>query len=293
MLAAKATTSWICPHCAQPLTLATDCQWACDAGHRFDVAREGYVNLLPANRRGSSEPGDNDAMIHARRRTHAARLYEPLAQALKETVVRLQGIETALDLGCGEGYYSGALADALPESRLFGVDISKTAIRLAARHCRRGLFAVASAVAIPLPTGSIDLLASIFAPVSTGELDRLLSGNGFFVKVTPAPHHLWELRCALYEQPRPHSTGSSIPAGFERVRTLDVDYRLPATAEQLADIIAMTPFAYRGQREKRAALAQSTGLNLQMKFRIELARRAAVRSAGVPSARGQPAGQPG
>jgi 23S rRNA (guanine745-N1)-methyltransferase len=275
MSATNPTTTWSCPHCAQPLSLSLDSQWACAAGHCFDVAREGYVNLLPTNRGSSREPGDNESMIQARRRTHIARLYEPVADALRDTIGRLQGIATVLDLGCGEGYYSAAIVAASPALRLFGVDISKTAVRLAARHCPQGCFAVASAAAIPLPAGSIDLLASIFAPVAAGELDRLLPANGFFLKVTPAPRHLWELRCALYDRPRPHPAELVLPAGFEVETTADIDYRVTVTPEHLADIIAMTPFAYRGQREKRATLKRAPGLELQMSFQLTLATRIA------------------
>jgi len=96
---------WACPHCSEALQLnATGDAWACVNKHQFDCAKEGYVNLLPANRKRSVHPGDSPEMIAARRRVHSGNLYQPLADAIEGILSPLEEINRMLDLGCGGGY---------------------------------------------------------------------------------------------------------------------------------------------------------------------------------------------
>ena len=76
------TSIFICPLCQSPLTIA-DKTWQCDGSHiannpkqtqhSFDVARQGYVNLLPVQQKKSKDPGDSQASIDAR---HSRRVSE-------------------------------------------------------------------------------------------------------------------------------------------------------------------------------------------------------------------------
>lgn len=264
---------WTCPHCHNPLLPDAERSLACNSGHRFDLAREGHVNLLPVNRKSSKNPGDSGEMIAARSRVHRAKLYQPLAQAMMAALDAVVGRPlTALDLGCGEGYYSVALSEAFPEARVLGVDISKNAVRQAARHCRAGQFAVASAFDVPLADDSLNLLQSVFAPVDEGELCRLLRPGGIYLKVVPAPRHLWELRSLLYDKPRPHEEAWSVPPGFDLLKRQALDYRLTLEADLLRDLVSMTPYAHKGQRQNRGRFEQLRQLSLQMAFSIALMR---------------------
>ena len=56
-----------CPICAAPLERG-ERAYACPNGHASDTAREGYVHLLPANKKHSKAPGDDKGMAEARRR---------------------------------------------------------------------------------------------------------------------------------------------------------------------------------------------------------------------------------
>lgn len=265
---------WNCPHCREMLAPDKGRSLACASGHRFDLAREGYVNLLPANRKRSRAPGDSVEMIAARGRIHDAELYRPLATALVEELrASTTGIETALDLGCGEAYYSQALLQAFPGLRLYGIDISKSAVRLAARRCRAGHFAVASAFDVPLPDASLDLVVSVFAPTDDTELQRLLDPGGLYLKVVPAPQHLWELRCLLYDEPRPHPQEQGCPPGFELLEQRLLEYPLTVDAGLLGDLVAMTPYAHRGGRAQRERLEKLEVLSLQMAFSLGVMRR--------------------
>ena len=112
--------------------------WRCAHGHSFDVARQGYVHLLPVQNKRSRDPGDSKQMVAARRRFLNAGHYRPIAEAVSRAA--LAGLPTdatanCLDAGCGEGYYLRELADAAGEQplALLGLDISKWAVLAAAK----------------------------------------------------------------------------------------------------------------------------------------------------------------
>lgn len=264
---------WTCPNCRQPL-LQEAHSLVCESGHCFDVAREGYVNLLPANRKHSKEPGDNREMIDARRRVHQAQLYRPLAEKIAEVMQPLAVADAlVLDLGCGEGYYSGVLLESMAGILIHAVDISKPAVRLAAKACQAGHFAVASAFDVPLADTSVDAAFSVFAPTDDKELARLITPGGYFLDVSPAPSHLWELRQLLYDNPRQHEPALRHLPLFEHQASEQLSFRLMLAGEELADLIAMTPYAYGGQRENKKKLAQLDSLELQVSFALGLFRR--------------------
>lgn len=263
---------WACPNCQQPLVREAN-SLLCPVGHCFDLAREGYVNLHNVNRKRSREPGDNREMVDARRRVHQADIYLPLAEAIAQRLgAACPAGGSLLDLGCGEGYYAGVVLNHLSGLSLYGVDIAKPAVRLAAKACPAGQFAVASASAVPLVDRGLDAVLSVFAPVAEGELARLLKSGGHYLKVTPAPGHLWELRELLYSDPRPHAVEDQTPEGFmtEYVETLE--FRANLRGSLLQDLVTMTPYAYGGQRENRELLLTRDQLSVQMAFTLTLAR---------------------
>ncbi len=123
---------WMCPHCAQSLEVV-ESGLVCVSGHRFDRAKEGYVNLLPVQHKRSKNPGDSLEMVQGRRAIHTAHVYRALADELVDVVASCPEVNTLLDVGCGEGYYDGMLSERLPGLSVYGVDIAKSAVRLAAR----------------------------------------------------------------------------------------------------------------------------------------------------------------
>jgi 23S rRNA (guanine745-N1)-methyltransferase len=246
---------------------------ACANGHAFDRAREGYVHLLPANRRRSAEPGDNPLMVAARRRVHGADTYQPLAQALVATLAGLPVGSGILDLGCGEGYYTDVLARAFAGNPVCAIDISRAAVRLAAKRCALAEFAVASAYQLPLPDASLDAVIRVFAPSDDAEVMRVLKPGGCYLEVCPAPRHLWQLRAMLYDTPRENAAARSELPGMQSISRQLVQYELNPAPDLLMDIVAMTPFAYRGHREKREQLEGATLPALTMDFSLQLFRK--------------------
>lgn len=262
---------WTCPHCRLALLASADgAALACASGHTFDRAREGYVHLLPANRKRSAEPGDNPLMVAARRRVHDAGTYQPLADALVATLSGLPVGAGILDLGCGEGYYTDALVRAFAGSPVCAVDISRAAVRLAAKRCAAAEFAVASAYQLPLPDASLDVVVRVFAPSDDAEVVRVLKSGGCYLEIVPAPRHLWQLRATLYDNPRENAAPRSALSGMQLISQQSVQYEVTPDPGLLMDIVAMTPFAYRGHREKRKRLEGATLPALNMDFSLRL-----------------------
>lgn len=264
---------WLCPLCRGSLA-RTSGSLRCPQGHCFDYAREGYVNLLPVNRKRSREPGDSREMIDARRRVHVADLYRPLVDALARLLAAECGAAPVLlDLGCGEGYYSKCVQQALAPALLYGIDIAKPAVRLAAKTFPEGHFAVASAFAVPLPDASVDAVFCVFAPRSEAELARLVKPGGCFIEVSPGEHHLWELRQLIYDTPRPHKPPEAPAQGFAPLQPVRVQFDLPLRGSLLRDLLAMTPYAHGGQREHKSQLENLDALDTRAEFLLSVYRR--------------------
>ncbi|MDB2364532.1 methyltransferase domain-containing protein [Luminiphilus sp.] len=251
---------WRCPSCGQALEDSDD-RLLCPANHSFDRSKEGYVNLLPVQKKRSKRPGDSLEMVLGRRAVHEALLYQPLAEALGDVAAAKPQIKTLLDVGCGEGFYAGVLSSRLPHLALYGVDVAKPAVKLAAKTYPHHHYAVASSRDLPVMTSMIDMALCVFSPANDAEISRVLRPGGFYLEIGPGPEHLWQLKSALYEQPREHKPLRRKMVGGCLVDEGEVRYRRTLDNDLLRALLAATPFAFRGRRESRAALqAQSNFL---------------------------------
>ena len=267
-------TAFICPLCHTPFKQTNTTQ-ICTNNHHFDIAKEGYLNLLPVNAKNSKNPGDNKEMMIARRAFLNSEGYLPLAERICELIATLLADREQaqlLDLGCGEGYYTNLLANRLPEHFIINaLDISKIAIRYAAKRNKKINFCVASAYDVPLADDSLDLLLRIYAPSLDSELQRLLKQGGYLITVTPAPRHLFQLREKIYQQVNEHAQENEPPAGFIKVEQINLAYPLQITqAQRLQDLINMTPFAWKFNEQKMQALLSEESWLIECDFNIEI-----------------------
>lgn len=269
-----------CPLCAAPLT-QTPHGYACPNRHSFDRAAAGYTHLLPANRMHSKAPGDDREMVAARAAFLDRGYYAPLCHALEELAVSVNADSPALlDSGCGVGYYTARLYRALVESgrtpQVAGIDLSKYALRRAAKRLLQGEFAVASAYRLPLAGQSVDLLTNVFSPLCAEEFARVLRPGGMFLYVVPSARHLWELKQVLYSTPYENPVKQTPYSGFTYQRIVPVRYEI--TLDRQEDILAlfqMTPYYWKTPREGAAALAARSTLTTQVGFDIHVFRRSA------------------
>lgn len=266
-------TSFICPLCQCSFKQINNTQ-ICENNHHFDIAKEGYLNLLPVQSKSSKNPGDNQLMMMARREFLNTSGYLPLAEKVAQLSKQyLTNSEAArvLDLGCGEGYYTKIISQHLRSHNICGLDISKVAVRYAAKRHPNIHFCVASAYQVPLPDNSLDLIVRIYAPSKAQEINRLIIQKGYLITVTPAPRHLYQLREAIYESVNDHAEEHEAIEGFKKIEHVSLNYILPITdQQQLKNLINMTPFAWKFTPEKLAALMKQPAWNIECDFNIEV-----------------------
>lgn len=242
-----------CPICAAALA-AVDNGVVCPAGHRFDRARQGYLNLLPVQHKNSRDPGDNQAMVEARRDFLNAGHYAPVAQRLAELAAERSPARW-LDIGCGEGYYTAQIAEALPHADGYALDISREAVKRACKRNPKVTWLVASMARVPLPDASCQFLASVFSPLDWHEAKRLLSPGGGLMRVGPTSEHLIELRERLYDEVREYVDDkhlAQVPEGMHLAHSETLKYKIKLIdGKSRADLLAMTPHGWRASAERR------------------------------------------
>lgn len=259
---------YLCPLCQQSLQL-TAAQYQCSNRHSFDLAKEGYVNLLPVQQKKSKDPGDNQQMMQARRAFLQAGWYAPLATQVIHMLKPLK-IKRLLDLGCGEGYYSGVLQQQFSDTEQHGIDISKVAIRYAAKHYPSIHFAVASAYQLPFAAEYFDAVMRIYAPSLASELQRVVQNAGYLLTVTPAPAHLVQIKQAIYPTVRLHSDEQAVLPGFKHLERQQLSFTLNnLSPDALAQLITMVPLGWKFSEEAQAAFVQSRPA-IQCDFYLDL-----------------------
>ena len=303
--------------------------WRCDGSlhpkqtaHPFDVARQGYVNLLPVQQKKSKAPGDSQQSIDARKRFLNAGHYQPLqtliCQKMRELLAKNESVADSaiepittkdskainwLDIGCGEGYYTQAMAQTGMDT-LIAADISKPAVvelakaskvagRLWYQQVKDSVTnataksaviypLVTSAAHLPLRAHSINGISSIFSPILPDAFNEVLNDAGYLIIAKPDMEHLATMREALFDDVREHDSDKflqELAPYFQLLETNHVSTKLSLSAEELADLMTMTPYAYRARNDKRQALlAEVTAkpFETEAKFVIYILQKTAV-----------------
>ncbi|EOG2477402.1 23S rRNA (guanine(745)-N(1))-methyltransferase, partial [Serratia marcescens] len=236
--------SYQCPLCHQPLHFSSQ-RWRCDGNHQFDQAKEGYVNLLPVQHKRSKQPGDSAEMMQARRAFLDGGFYQPLQQQVAEWLDLALAADAGalLDIGCGEGYYTAAVAARLAQQRnmaVYGLDVAKVAIRYAAKRYPAVSFCVASSHRLPFADGALDAVLRIYAPCKAAELARVVKPGGVVVTVSPGPRHLYQLKEQVYQQAQLHAEQDEQFDGFECERKEALAYTMTLPGAQAANLLQMT-----------------------------------------------------
>lgn len=289
---------FVCPLCQSPLQPAAD-TWRCDGSlnpkqtaHPFDVARQGYVNLLPVQQKKSKTPGDSQQSIEARKRFLAAGHYAPLQRLVCQKMGQLLGQNASisaptakpdkspvnwLDIGCGEGYYTQAMAQMGSDiiTTLIAADISKPALVELAKVSKAASQLwyqqhkdkaekttviyplVTSAANLPLRAHSVTGISSIFSPILPEAFAKVLVDEGYLIIAKPDVGHLATMRDALFDSVREHDSDKflqELAPYFTLIETHRVSTEMTLSATDLADLLTMTPYAYRARSEKRQTL---------------------------------------
>lgn len=278
-----------CPLDQHALTLQ-ERSLKCSAGHSFDIAKQGYVNLLPVQKKNSKDPGDSKEMIQARQRFLQSGLYQPISDQLNQRVAahlptepsaeqRQNGI-SILDAGCGEGYYLSRLAaenqrftdtDAI---ELIGVDISKWGVQAATKYPHPITWLVGTNAQLPVEDHSVDLIICMFGFYQLEWFARALKPGGKVILAEAGPEHLIELREIIYPEVRRRDVPALNDAeahGFQQLEQSQINFK-PQTLNQaqIQDLLVMTPHLYRASYEGKQAAQALTELELsaEVVFRV-------------------------
>jgi 23S rRNA (guanine745-N1)-methyltransferase len=253
-----------CPVCKETLH-QQEKTLLCSKGHSYDIAREGYVNLLLANQKASKEPGDSPEMLRARRNFLNSGYYRRLAENVADIIIRhidkTDENVTILDAGCGEGYYTDHISRIpaiISRCSICGIDVSREGVKLSAKRKNEVHWGVASVHSIPLPEKSVNIILNIFAPHDDDEFSRITADNGILISVTPGPEHLKGLKEELYDNVTEHSNKHPEIKGFDVRQTDSLKYEFTVIWPQIKnDLLKMTPYYWRTKPGRINALEKS------------------------------------
>lgn len=248
-----------CPICKEPL-VKQERSCRCVNNHCFDIAKQGYVNLLPVQQKHSAAPGDSREQVVARRAFLSRGFYQPIADALVQAALNNEAKGPILDIGCGEGYYSARLAEAM-HCDLIGIDISKEAVRCAAAAYKAHTWLCATASHLPIPDSSVGTVTSLFCLTCPEEFHRCLISGGTYIQIIAAEDHLRGLKSIIYPKllEKEKEITPKFP-GFSLISSDSIQFTFTVEGEQVQQLLSMTPHAHRITKDGAQRLAETETL---------------------------------
>jgi len=274
------SANYFCPLCQQALILA-DKTYRCENNHSFDQAKQGYVNLLPVQFKHSKAPGDNKEMVLARRAFLDKGFYQPLVNKMLELYQKYAEPTTPLlDAGCGEGFYTHQ--HKTTSNEVYGVDIAKETIKIAAKSYKYCHFSVGTLSQLSFADGYFGWLVSVYAPILETELTRILKVDGYLLTVTPAEQHLFELKQLIYRQANEHDVSKSPINNLSLIEEHKLSYPLNFdNSDDVLNLLAMTPFAFKASKELIAQIKAMTEFTCQADFILRLYKKQQISEAKI------------
>jgi 23S rRNA (guanine745-N1)-methyltransferase len=270
-----------CPTCDKPL-IQEGSIFHCDNGHAFDIAAEGYVNLLLAHKKRSKNPGDNKEMIVGRRAFLEKGYYNKLSDTVNNLVKKYldnSNKPTILDAGCGEGYYLRRLSQSgiTKNAQLYGIDISRPAVIFASKKEKNSAnpisYSVGNTSQLPYLSGTFSTVLSIFSPFVSEELKRILVPSGIVIVVGAGKNHLKELADKIYEKVIPHEGNKNElkeSDGFKLIHSQNLSYVINLQSESIMDLLMMTPYYWSISIKSKESLKNLTNLKVSLDFEIKV-----------------------
>jgi 23S rRNA (guanine745-N1)-methyltransferase len=270
-------TALACPVCGDPLIKNSDVkQYSCANRHSYDIAKEGYVNLLMSYHKHSDAPGDSKEMVDARTRFLSKNYYAPIAQGVLETIHQLLVpvnqdplcAPSILDLGCGEGYYLDTLAQGFNnkgmEAILYGQDLSKRALKVAGKRNRSITWLVGNNFFTPMADQALDFVVSIFSPTELSECARILKLGGYLIKIFPNRNHLMAIKEIVYPMIKDKDY-KQYEEGNDQLHLLSTErltYTITLDKDSIWDLLVMTPHFWRVKTENKERLLSMEGIDV-------------------------------
>lgn len=255
-----------CPICNEEL-VKIDNVYRCLNRHNYDIAKEGYINLL--KKQGGKDFGDSPEMVKARRSFFTNDYYKPLKEKLTE-IISLMNPQSILDLGSGEGYYTNYFKDKL-DADIVGIDIAKEAVRIASKQNRDVTYIVGSVQDIPLFDNSIDLVINNFTPIDTNEITRVLKDEGILITTKVGKNHLIELKQAIYDEVYFNDNEPIKDNRLTLIDSLIISFKIYLTNnEDITNLFNMTPYANHSSLLSKERIKKLNSLTVTCEFNIDI-----------------------
>ena len=246
-------TAFACPICQENLALL-ETSFKCYNRHSFDLAKFGYVNLVPQIKQSANYDKEN---FQNRQQILEAGFYQAILEAVSDLLSNSKNAKTILDIGCGEGFYSRKLQESHSEKTFYAFDISKDSVQIAAKSEPNWAvnWFVGDLARLPIKDASMDILLDIFSPANYGEFSRVLSKDGILIKVIPTKNHLKEIRQKVQDQlTKKDYSNQDIKDHFQEHFTIlssqTASLTKTITAEQLQALLSMTPLLFHVDQTK-------------------------------------------
>ncbi|MFB9974621.1 methyltransferase domain-containing protein [Allobacillus sp. SKP2-8] len=268
-----------CPLCQQSVRVVEFSKLVCQNNHAFDLAKQGYVNLL-------NQPSDSQydkKLFNSRREIITqTNLYQLLHHKISEVIAdHLAGRsnQILLDAGCGEGSHLGKVMEGEKErfNAGIGIDISKEGVKMAAGKYKDQMWFVADLANLPLNDQSVAVIMNILSPANYQEFKRVLQDDGLVVKVVPRAGYLAELREALGKKNEQAYDNEKITSLFREhfyvVDEISITDRVELSSEERAHLTKMAPLAWHAEQEKIDHFIEDTSDKITVDLDVLVGRR--------------------
>ncbi|MGL6130197.1 MAG: putative RNA methyltransferase [Fusobacteriaceae bacterium] len=270
----------ICPICKKDLK-REEKRYICEDNHSFDISKQGHANLLLSNQKNSKNPGDNREMVQSRKNFLEKENYSGISdrvnEILKSNLVEERAIDI-LDIGCGEGYYTGRLKKYLDshgiKNSITAIDISKEAVIAGAKSYKGIDWIVGSATSLPIKDESLDFIICMFAKIDPIEFKRTLKKGGKLLIVSTGENHLEEMKEVVYESVK---KDFYLPAEDESLKIFNHKSSVTHNyiteikgKETIQDLFNMTPYRWRSPREGIERLFNLESLKTKIEVTIDI-----------------------
>lgn len=251
-----------CPKCNEALYLNQK-SYQCSQNHSYDIAKEGYVNLVLNY---NQESGDNKLLIEARRNFLNLGYYQFLRDTLVE-MIQLFPHDVIVDAGCGEGYYTNEFGKYFPN--VIGIDLSKEGIKKASKNSSVK-YLINSIQNIALLSQSSDIVLSIFSYRNIEEFYRILKQDGYYIEVIPDQNHLIELKNALYDEVYLNEEEENNNDYFEKIDRINLQDKKELNQEELQLLFKMTPYYFKTSSKDKEKLEKIEKLTVTFSFIVNV-----------------------
>lgn len=262
-----------CPKCHLPLKRINK-TYQCDNKHNYDIAKQGYINLLLNPDKSSNNPGDSKESLIARRAFLNQGYYDPILMEVVNYIKPHSKEKMEIfDLGCGEGYYTYRMKELLGNDHTYyGLDISKKAMQMATHYDKSIYWIVGNSKNIPINDHSLDVITALFTVVNKDEIERCLKKDGYMIHVTANREHLIEIKHLIYDEIKVKSD-EHIRLPFTALESYDFKKKVSITnREDALNLLKMTPHYYHIKKEKRDVLDTLDALDITIDIRVTVYR---------------------